>query len=93
MNIPLERTMIFLTFIRGPRVGNWVNTQIKTISRHLSAGGSKTDEFIWDTVMQEFALTFQDIMSAKRAESALNQLCMTGGNLNDTLENSNASPD
>jgi hypothetical protein len=28
MATPLERTMLFLTFIRGPNVGNWVNDQI-----------------------------------------------------------------
>jgi hypothetical protein len=28
MATPLECTMLFLTFIRGPNIGNWVNDQI-----------------------------------------------------------------
>jgi hypothetical protein len=51
------------------------------VSRHLSLGGRKTDEFIWDTVIHDFATLFQDIMSAERAEAALNQLRMQGGKL------------
>jgi hypothetical protein len=35
MATPLERTMLFLTFIRGPKVGNWVNDQVKVVSRHI----------------------------------------------------------
>jgi hypothetical protein len=81
MATPLERTMLFLTFIRGPNIGNWVNDQIRVVSRHLSSGGRKTDEFIWDTVIHDFATLFQDIMSAERAEAALNQLKMQGGKL------------
>jgi hypothetical protein len=81
MATPLERTMLFLTFIWGPNVGNWVNDQIRVVSRHLTSGGCKTDEFIWDTVIHDFATLFQDIMSAERAEAALNQLKMQGGKL------------
>jgi hypothetical protein len=81
MATPLECTMLFLTFIRGPKVGNWVNDQVKLASRHIRQGGNKTDEFIWDTIMAEFAVTFQDIMSHERAENELNYLQMEGGNL------------
>jgi hypothetical protein len=81
MATPLECTMLFLTFIQGPKVGNWVNDQVKVVSRHIQHGGHKTDEFIWDTVMTEFANTFQDIMSHERAENELNHLRMEGGNL------------
>jgi hypothetical protein len=35
MATPLERTMLFLTFIRGPKVGNWVNDQVKIISKYI----------------------------------------------------------
>jgi hypothetical protein len=81
MATALERTMLFLTFIRGPKVGNWVNDQVKTVGKYLRQGGRKTDEFIWDTVIDEFANTFQDIMSHERAENELNHLQMEGGNL------------
>jgi hypothetical protein len=81
MATALERTMLFLTFIRGPKVGNWVNDQVKTVSKYIRQGGHKTDEFIWDTVIDEFANAFQDIMSHERAENELNHLRMEGGNL------------
>jgi hypothetical protein len=81
MATPLECTMLFLTFICGPKVGNWVNDQVRVVSRHIRQGRHKTDEFIWDTVMSKFAITFQDIMSHERAENELNHLRMEGGNL------------
>jgi hypothetical protein len=81
MATALERTMLFLTFIRGPKVGNWVNDQVKTVGKYIRQGGHKTDEFIWDTVIDEFANTYQDIMSHERAENELNHLRMEGGNL------------
>jgi hypothetical protein len=81
MATALERTMLFLTFIRGPKVGNWVNDQVKTVGKYIRQGRHKTDEFIWDTVIDEFANTFQDIMSHERAENELNHLRMEGGNL------------
>jgi hypothetical protein len=81
MATPLERTMLFLTFLQGPKVGNWVNSQVKVISSHIRHGGSKTNKFIWDTVMTEFANTFQDIMSHERVENKLNHLRMEGGYL------------
>jgi hypothetical protein len=81
MATALECTMLFLTFIRGPKVGNWVNDQVKTVGKYIRQGGHKTDEFIWDTVIDEFANTFQDIMSHERAENELNHLRMEGGNL------------
>jgi hypothetical protein len=73
--------MLFLTFIQAPKVGSWVNDQVKVVSKYIQQGGNKTDEFIWDTVMDEFANTFQDIMSHERAEHELNHLQMEGGNL------------
>jgi hypothetical protein len=81
MATALERTMLFLTFVRGPKVGNWVNDQVKAVGKYIRQGGHKTDEFIWDTVINEFANTFQDIMSHERAENELNHLRMEGGNL------------
>jgi hypothetical protein len=73
--------MLFLTFIQGPKVRSWVNDQVKVVSKYIQQGRNKTDEFIWDTVMDEFTNTFQDIMSHERAEHELNHLQMEGGNL------------
>jgi hypothetical protein len=38
MATPLECTMLFLTFIRGPKVGNWVNNQVKIVSKYIRQG-------------------------------------------------------
>jgi hypothetical protein len=82
---PLEHTMLFLTYIRGPNIGNWINDQVSVVSRHIRSGGSQNNEFIWDTVMQEFVVTFQDLMSQERAESKLKTLQMEGGNLDEYM--------
>jgi hypothetical protein len=41
MATPLEHTMLFLTFIQGPKVGNWVNGQVKLVSNHIQQGETK----------------------------------------------------
>jgi hypothetical protein len=81
MTIPFERTMLFLTYIKGPNVTNWVNNQVRKIGGHLNREGSKNDEYIWATMINDFANAFQDIMSKERADQELTQLKMERGEI------------
>ena len=44
-------------------------------------GGRDTDEWIWDTMINDFAQNFQDVMSCERAEKKLFELRMEKGEL------------
>ena len=39
-------------------------------------GGRDTDEWIWETMINDFAQNFQDVMSRERAEKKLFELKM-----------------
>jgi hypothetical protein len=54
MTIPFTRTMLLLSYIKGPNVHKWVAAQINWLSEHLNLGAQVTDEHLWDTIIQRF---------------------------------------
>ena len=63
MSTPFDRAQLFLGYIRGPRIKAWVQDTSQLIAEHMALGGRDTDEWIWTTVINDFAKTFQDHMS------------------------------
>ena len=66
MRNPFERTFIFLGYIRGPHVDKWVDDQIQEVYNYVQASvdlNADWHEHIWDHIINDFAQTFQDIMS------------------------------
>ena len=51
------------------------------LDRHIWGGGRNTDEWIWDTMINDFTQTFQDIMSQEWAQKELFSLRMERGEL------------
>ena len=79
MRSPFERTFLFLGYIRGPLVDKWVDDQIQDVYRYIQGNvdpNANQHEHIWDHMINDFAQTYQDIMSAERADAELNTLKM-----------------
>ena len=76
-----SRTMLFLTFIKGPNVQEWVGSQVGWLGRCLLAGGRKVDEYLYDTVVESFNTAFMDTMSLQKAKAEFQTLKMEGGDL------------
>ena len=76
MSIPFDRAQLFLGYIRGPRVKAWVQDTSQLIAEHITYGGRETDEWIWTTVINDFAKTFQDHMSKDLARGDIFTLKM-----------------
>ena len=76
-----SRTMLFLTFIKGPNVQEWVGSQVGWLGRCLLAGGRKTNEYLYDTVMELFNTAFTDTMSLQKAKAEFQSIKMEGGDL------------
>ena len=51
------------------------------LGRRLLAGGRKTDEYLYDTVMELFNTTFTDTMSLQKAKAEFQSIKMEGGDL------------
>ena len=84
MRNPLERALIFLGYVRGPHVDKWVDDQIQETHDYIRNNVDPDcdwHEHIWDHMINDFAGTFQDLMSKKRARSELNNLKMEKGDL------------
>ena len=84
MRSPFERTFLFLGYIRGPLVDKWVDDQIQDVYRYIQGNvdpNTNRHEHIWDHMINDFAQTYQDIMSAERADAELNTLKMEKGEL------------
>ena len=60
--------MLFFGYLRGPKMHLWIKKISAQLDQHLHTGGRDTDEWIWDTMINDFAQNFQDVMSQERAE-------------------------
>ena len=83
MNNPMSWTMLFFGYLRGPKMHLWIKKISAQLDWHLRTGGRETDEWIWDTMINNFAQNFQDIMSCERAEKKLFELQMERGELDE----------
>ena len=81
MSVPFDRAQLFLGYIRGPRVKAWVQDTSQLIAEHIAFGGRDTDEWIWTTVINDFAETFQDHMSKDLARGDIFTLKMERGDI------------
>ena len=63
MNNPMSQTMLFFGYLRGPKMHLWIKKISAQLDRHIRMGGRDTDEWIWDTMINDFAQNFQDVMS------------------------------
>ena len=83
MNNPMSQTMLFFGYLRGPKMHLWIKKISAQLDRHLHAGGRDMDKWIWDTMINDFAQNFQDVMSQERAEKKLFELQMEKGELDE----------
>ena len=83
MNNPMSWTMLFFGYLRGPKMHLWIKKISTKLDRHLRTGGRETNEWIWDTMINDFTQNFQDVMSRERAKKKLFELCMERGELDE----------
>ena len=69
MDQAFSRTMLFLTFIKGPNVQEWVAMQVSWLGRRICQGAGKCKEFLYDTIMDTFNGAFMDTMSVQKAKA------------------------
>ena len=83
MNNLMSRTMLFFGYLRGPKMHLWIKKISTRLDHHLRTGSRDTDEWIWETMINDFAQNFQDVMSQERAEKKLFELKMEQGELDE----------
>src|SRR6267378_4551502 len=82
MNQPYTRYTLFLTYIQGDEVQNWVMRQILWLCNETGAGGVlPTNEWLWRETLRTFGHAFINTMTEAHALSELSKLKMTGGDI------------
>ena len=81
MTQAFSRAMLFLTYIKGPNVQERVGSQVGWLGRRLMAGGRKTDEHLYDSILDSFNTAFTDTMSLQKAKAEFQTIKMEGGDL------------
>ena len=76
MNIPFSRAMMFLSYIKGAKVQEWVGIQLTWLTDQMGGGAQVTDRYLWATILQRFRDAFEDTMSMQRAENDIKTLKM-----------------
>jgi hypothetical protein len=78
---PFTRAMLFLSFIKGPNIQEWVAAQIEWLGDQLAGGAQVHNEYLWRTIIDRFKDAFTDTMSIEKAEHAIKEICMKDGDL------------
>ena len=82
MNQAFSRTMTFLTFIKGPNIQEWVSLHVRWLGSQIHNGARKTEEYLFNTVIDSFHSAFTDTMSMQKAKDEFQNIKMEGGDLN-----------
>ena len=81
MQQAFSRAMLFLTYIKGPNVQEWVSMQVAWLGHRIHAGARKTEEYLYNTVMDSFNTAFTDTMSLQKAKAEFHTIKMEKGDL------------
>ena len=78
---PFRRATLFLTFINGKDIDNWVNLQRAIIKNNLQKGRPSSSESHWKDLKKAFKEAFVDIGEKLSAHQQLDKLSMQGGDV------------
>src|SRR6266404_403901 len=82
MNQPYTRSMLFLTYIQGDDVQNWVMKQVLWLRNEVNEGGVQpTNEWLWRETLHMCGHACLNTMNEARARLELSKLKMMGGDI------------
>jgi hypothetical protein len=81
-NIPYKWVALCLSYIKGPKVKDWVEVQQEYMNNQKSTGRLPSFESHWRDFEKAFKDTFIDIVKSIKAKNNLRNLKMQGSNIN-----------
>jgi hypothetical protein len=80
MQMPFTRAMLFLTYVQGAQVNEWVAAQLTWLINDVAHRGvPATMVALWTDLKDTFKRTFADTLAQERAQATLKRgLCMNG---------------
>ncbi len=69
--VSFQRTMTFLSYIRGPLVDDWVDEQAQWLMDQVQTGVTMGEENLWRTVETRFRQAYTDTAKKVKAQHQL----------------------
>src|SRR6266702_1875523 len=79
--IPYQRSMTFLSYIRGPLVNDWVEEQAQWLIDQTTGGVPHAEENLWRTIETRFRQAYTDTAEKQKAQHNIRDLKMKGDDL------------
>ena len=79
--IPYQRSMTFLSYIRGPLINDWVEEQAQWLIDQVTGGVPHTEENLWATIEIRFRQAYTDTAEKQKAQHNVRELKMKGDDL------------
>ncbi len=79
--IPYQRSMTFLSYIRGPLVNDWVEEQAQWLIDQVTGGVAHAEENLWATIKTRFRQAYTDTAEKQKAQHNIRDLKMKGNDL------------
>ena len=72
MRIPFQHAMLFLTYLQGPLVNEWVKAMSAWLRLQITNNHVRLeDEWLWESTMQAFNRQFADVLEQEKAKALL----------------------
>ncbi len=79
--VPYQRSMMFLSYIQGPLVNDWVKEQAQWLIDQVMGGVPHAEENLWITIETRFHQAYTDTAEKQKAQHNIRDLKMKGNNL------------
>jgi len=79
--IPYQQSMMFLSYIRGPLVNDWVEEQALWLIDQVTRGVPHAEENLWATIETRFRQAYTDTAEKQKAQHNIRDLKMKGDDL------------
>ncbi len=69
--IPFQRSMTFLSYIRGPLINDWVEEQAQWLMDQVTGGVVYAKENLWTTIETRFRQAYTDSVEKVKAQQVI----------------------
>jgi hypothetical protein len=68
MRNPYQRSLLFMTYIQGPLVNEWIKSMNAWLHLQITRGGRlTTNKWLWDSTLLSFNRQYADILGQEKA--------------------------
>jgi hypothetical protein len=81
VQVAFTRAVMFLSYIKGPNVHEWVQSRVCWLVEQLTRGALQSDKYLYWETHTAFQNTFTDTMTMQKAKNEIQNLKMKDGDV------------